>query len=98
MAARGGAVVQDTCAHAGAVSGVAAAASAVNPIGDASRLHRVVKVVAWVAAAVLVAALLELAGVDVSGWIAGLWDTLGSVSPKYLLAALALQTAVTSLN
>jgi uncharacterized membrane protein YbhN (UPF0104 family) len=80
------------------VSGFAAAASAVNPIGDASRLHRVVKVVAWIAAAAAVAGLLELTGVDVRGWIAGLWDTLGSVSPRYLLAALAAQTAVTSLN
>jgi uncharacterized membrane protein YbhN (UPF0104 family) len=80
------------------VSGVAGAASAVNPIGDASRLHRFVKVVAWFAAAAAAGGLLELAGVDVSGWIAGLWDTLGSVSPRYLLAALALQTAVTSIN
>ena len=80
------------------MGGVAAAANVVNPIGDASRLHRVAKVVAWVAAAAAVFGLLELAGVDVSGWVAGLWDSLGAVSPKYLLAALVMQTTVTGLN
>src|SRR5262245_5569785 len=74
------------------MSAVASAANAVSPIGDRSRLRRIAKVVGWIVAAVLVFVALDVFGVDVGGWIGGLWDTLGSVSLPYLIAAIAVQT------
>ena len=74
------------------MSAVASAANAVSPIGDHSRLRRIGKVVGWIAAAALVFVLLDVFGVDIGGWIGGLWDTLGSVSIPYLVAAIAVQT------
>jgi uncharacterized membrane protein YbhN (UPF0104 family) len=70
--------------------------SAVNPIGDPSRLKRLAKVVAWIAVATLVFVGLDLAGVDVWGWIVGLWNTAKSVSGWYLIAGAALRTAQTA--
>ena len=67
-----------------------AVTSALNPIGDHSRSRRLVKVAVWIAVAVAVFALLEVFGVDVTGWIAGMWDALRSVSIEYLVAAVAL--------
>jgi uncharacterized membrane protein YbhN (UPF0104 family) len=68
---------------------------AINPIGDHSRLRRLAKVAAWIVGTALVLALLEALGVDVSGWISGLWDALSSVSAGYLIATVALQTIQT---
>ncbi|MDX6411528.1 MAG: glycosyltransferase AglD [Gaiellaceae bacterium] len=78
--------------------GVAAVTNVVNPIGDDSRVRRLLKVVGWIVVAAAVLALLQLLGVDVGGWIAGLWTTLHSVPTKYLLAAVALQTLQTTLT
>lgn len=75
-----------------------AVTSALNPIGDHSRSRRLLKVVVWIAVAVAVFALLEVFGVDVTGWIAGLWDALRSVSIEYLVAAVALQSLQTTLT
>jgi hypothetical protein len=65
----------------------AALTNVVNPVGDDSRLRRLVKVAGWIAAAAAVFGLLDLLGVDVGGWVSGLWDTLRSVSVGYLVAA-----------
>jgi uncharacterized membrane protein YbhN (UPF0104 family) len=43
--------------------------------------------------AAIVLAVLDAVGVDVGGWLAGLWDTLGSVSIPYLAFAVAFLTA-----
>jgi uncharacterized membrane protein YbhN (UPF0104 family) len=67
----------------------------INPIGDHSRWRRLAKVAGYIAVATLVFVVLDVAGVDIRGWLSGLWDTLSSVSVKYLVAALALQTAQT---
>jgi uncharacterized membrane protein YbhN (UPF0104 family) len=77
---------------------VAAVTSGVNPIGDESRWRRFAKVVGWIAVAAGVVGVLELLGVDVGGWLAGLWDALQSVDFGYLVAAVALQTAGTALT
>ena len=61
------------------MASVAAVTNVVSPIGDRSRSRRLVKVVAWIVVAAAIVALLELLGVDVSGWIAGCWDTLQAV-------------------
>jgi len=49
-------------------------------------------VVGWIAGAALIFVLLDVFGVDIGGWIGGLWDTLGSVSPPYLIGAITVQT------
>lgn len=69
---------------------------AVNPVGDRSRLKRLAKIVALTAFAALVFVALDVAGVDVWGWILGLWDTIQSVSGWYLIAGSALRTAQTA--
>jgi uncharacterized membrane protein YbhN (UPF0104 family) len=80
------------------MSSVEAVTNKVNPIGDSSRLRRFGKIVGWIAAAVVLFGGLELAGVDVSGWIAGMWHSLGAVSVKYLVLAIAVSTIGTGLN
>ena len=74
------------------MTALATATSTVNPIGDESRMRRVAKVVGWIALAAVVLGVLEAAGIDVGGWVGDLWDTLSSVSPPYLVAAIALQS------
>jgi uncharacterized membrane protein YbhN (UPF0104 family) len=70
--------------------------SAVNPIGDPSRLKRLAKIVGLIAFVTLVFVGLDVAGVDVWGWIVGLWNTVQSVSGWYLIAGAALRTAQTA--
>ncbi len=78
-----------------ASGGLATVENAINPIGDQSRARRLTKVLGWLAAAAIVLVALDAFGVDIRGWITGLLDTLGAVSPAYLLAAIALQTVST---
>jgi uncharacterized membrane protein YbhN (UPF0104 family) len=80
------------------VSSVDAVTNVVNPIGDSSRLRRFGKIAGWIVAGVALFAGLELLGVDVTGWLAGLWDSLGKVSVKYLVVAVAVATVGTALN
>ena len=78
------------------MSSATSAANAVSPIGVDSRGLRILKVLGWIAAGALVLGGLDLLGVDVWGWIAGLWDTVQSVSGWYLIAGAALRTAQTA--
>jgi uncharacterized membrane protein YbhN (UPF0104 family) len=78
------------------MSGATFAANAVSPVGDDSRGLRILKVLGWIAAVALVLGGLDLLGVDVWGWIAGLWDTVQSVSGWYLIAGAGLRTAQTA--
>jgi uncharacterized membrane protein YbhN (UPF0104 family) len=78
------------------MSSATSAATAVSPIGDDSRGLRILKVLGWIAAGALVLGGLDLLGVDVWGWIAGLWETVQSVSGWYLIAGAALRTAQTA--
>ena len=80
------------------MAGVAAVTDIVNPIGDRSRRRRVAKLAAWIALVVAIFTLLDALGVDVTGWIAGMWDVLQSVSVKYLIAAIVLQSLQTTLT
>ncbi|HVR12381.1 MAG TPA: hypothetical protein VMS41_01270, partial [Gaiellaceae bacterium] len=79
-----------------AMSSATSAAKAVSPIGVDSRGLRILKVLGWIAAGALVLGGLDLLGVDVWGWIAGLRDTIQSVSGWYLIAGAALRTAQTA--
>jgi uncharacterized membrane protein YbhN (UPF0104 family) len=61
----------------------------------ASRKRRMAKIACWVVGVGLFWLVLELVGVNVSGWIEELWDDITAIPTGYLLAALAVQTAAT---
>jgi uncharacterized membrane protein YbhN (UPF0104 family) len=69
-----------------------------HPIGDPSRSRRLVKVLAWFVGIAAVIGLLQLLGVDVTGWFADVWDALTSIGVGYLIAGWTLQTAQTTLT
>jgi hypothetical protein len=72
--------------------------TAVNPIGDHSRVRRLAKIGGLIAFVALVFAVFDAFGVDVTRWLAGLWDTLQSVSGWYLILGVILRSAQTLLN
>jgi uncharacterized membrane protein YbhN (UPF0104 family) len=72
--------------------------AAVNPIGDHSRLRRLLKLAGWNFVVAAVVALLAGLGVDVGGWLAGLWRSISAVPAHYLVAAVAVQTFQTTLT
>ena len=65
------------------------------PFGDPSRPRRLGKVVGWLVGVAVVVALLQLLGVDVTGWLSDLWDQIKDVPARYIVAALATQTGQT---
>jgi uncharacterized membrane protein YbhN (UPF0104 family) len=68
------------------------------PLGDDSRVRRLVKIAVWIGAIALVVAALELVGVDVRGWFSRLWDTLTEVPFGYLMVGWSLQALQTTLT
>jgi uncharacterized membrane protein YbhN (UPF0104 family) len=84
--------------HTSPVLGGMSRLAVVSPIGDHSRARRLVKVLVWFAAVATVVALLTAAGVDVGGWLAGLWKSIGAVPAQYLVAAVVVQTLQTVLT
>jgi uncharacterized membrane protein YbhN (UPF0104 family) len=77
---------------------VTAVVDAVVPFNDESRPRRLRKVLAWLFGIAAVVFVLQLLGVDVSGWISSFWDSLTAVALEYVVAGLALQTAQTVLT
>ena len=73
-------------------------ADAVLPFRDRSRVRRIAKVLAWLAGVGLLVLVLNLLGVDVSGWLSEMWDTLTEISFAYLLAGWFFQTLQTTLT
>ncbi len=69
--------------------------SAVTATSPAPRRRRMTKVLAWVAGVALFWLVLNLLGIDVSGWIADLWDQISAIPKGYLVAALSFQTLQT---
>jgi uncharacterized membrane protein YbhN (UPF0104 family) len=65
------------------------------PFHDPSRRRRLVKVLAWLIGIGLAIVVLDLLGVDVSGWLSDLWDQVKSVPARYVIPALILQTGQT---
>ena len=61
------------------------------PFGDPSRPSRVRKVVAWLVGIAVAVAVLQLLGVDVTGWLSDLWDQIKEVPAGYIVAGLILQ-------
>jgi uncharacterized membrane protein YbhN (UPF0104 family) len=62
-----------------------------------SRRRRLVKIVIWLGAIALFWFLLQVLGVDVSGWLRHLWDQIKAIPAGYLIAALIVQTGQTFL-
>jgi len=70
--------------------------SPVLPFGDPSRGRRLTKVALWLVGVGLAIAVLELIGVDVTGWFTQLWDQIKAVPAKYVVAGLVFQTGQTT--
>jgi uncharacterized membrane protein YbhN (UPF0104 family) len=68
------------------------------PFEDPSRGRRLLKVLAWIVGFALVVIVLGLFGVNVTGWLDRLWDTLTGIGLGYLVAGWSLQTLQTSLT
>jgi len=73
----------------------AGALDPVVPFDDPSRKRRLVKVAGWLAAIAVVVVLLNLVGVDVTGWLSNLWHEIKTVPAKYVVAGLVFQTGQT---
>jgi uncharacterized membrane protein YbhN (UPF0104 family) len=56
------------------------------------------KVAGWLGTVAVAVLICQLLGVDVTGWISELWDTLSEIALGYLVAGWALQTVQTTLT
>src|SRR4051794_1262990 len=68
------------------------------PFRDPSRARRLRKLGGWLAGIALALAICQLLGVDVTGWLSSMWDTLADIEARYLAAGWALQTVQTTLT
>jgi uncharacterized membrane protein YbhN (UPF0104 family) len=73
-------------------------AGAVAPSPTPSRTRRLLRVLAWLAGAAAVVGILDLVGVDVSGWFSNLWDAMTAISAWYIALGLTFQTIQTTLT
>jgi uncharacterized membrane protein YbhN (UPF0104 family) len=67
------------------------------PFRDPSRRRRLLKIGAWLVALAAILVILNLLGVDVSGWLSNLWDSINDITFGDIVAATVLQLAQTSL-
>ncbi len=65
------------------------------PVHDSSRPRRLLKIFAWLAGIAVVVGILQLLGVDVTGWFSDLWDQIKAVPVGYIIAALIFQSGQT---
>ncbi len=63
-----------------------------------SKRRRILRMVTWVVALVVLLALLRVAGVDVWGWLTDLWDVVTSISFGYVVLGCLFQFAQTTLT
>jgi uncharacterized membrane protein YbhN (UPF0104 family) len=75
----------------------ASAAEAPETPVDRGRTHRLLRVAAWLAGVAVVIAILDLVGIDVTGWLGDLWDQIKSVPPGYIVAGVVAQSGQTVL-
>src|SRR3954462_14895017 len=64
---------------------------------NGGRRHRLLHVAGWITAVAVTVAILDLLGVDVSGWFSELWDQIKAVPAGYILAAVIAQSGQTVL-
>src|SRR5262245_9239027 len=60
-----------------------------------ARVHTLAKVGLWLALVAVVVVVLDLLGVDVTGWFSDLWDEITSVPTGYVVGGIAVQTGQT---
>jgi len=65
------------------------------PFRDPSRRSRLLKIVGWLVGIAVVIAVLQLLGVNVTGWLSDLWDQIKAVPIQYVVAGLVVQTGQT---
>jgi uncharacterized membrane protein YbhN (UPF0104 family) len=65
------------------------------PFNDPSRPRRLGKIVGWIAGIAVALVVLQLLGVDVSGWLSDLWQQIKDVPAGYIVAALVFQSGQT---
>jgi uncharacterized membrane protein YbhN (UPF0104 family) len=70
----------------------------VTVLGGPSRFHRLLKILAWTLGVVVVVAILQALGFDITGWLSSLWKQITGVPAKYLILAVVFQTAQTVLT
>src|SRR4051812_29046529 len=68
------------------------------PPEQASKRRRTVRIVSWIIGLVLLLGLLNLVGIDVSGWLSELWDTVSEISIGYIVLGCLFQAAQTLLT
>jgi uncharacterized membrane protein YbhN (UPF0104 family) len=71
--------------------------SRVLPFDDPSRQRRLVKVLLWLLGVGAAIVVLDLVGIDVTGWLSDVWDGIRSVPARYVVPALVAQTGQTVL-
>ena len=69
--------------------------SPVHPFHDPSRRRRLIKVFSWLIGITLTIVLLNVLGVDITGWLSDLWDQIKEVPAGYIIGGLALQSGQT---
>ena len=65
------------------------------PLRHSSRSRRLLEIFAWLAGIAVVVAILELLGVDVTGWFSSLWDQIKAVPVEYIVVGLVFQSGQT---
>jgi uncharacterized membrane protein YbhN (UPF0104 family) len=64
-------------------------------VGIAVRLRRMRKVIVWIVGVALFVWILQLAGVDVTGWLHKLWEQVKAIPAAYIVAAVIVQVGQT---
>jgi uncharacterized membrane protein YbhN (UPF0104 family) len=72
-------------------------AEGVTPLHN-ERIHRLLKVAAWILGVAVVVAICQLLGFDITGWFHNLWKQVTGVPTKYVVTALIFQTGQTVLT
>jgi uncharacterized membrane protein YbhN (UPF0104 family) len=71
--------------------------TAAPPAPSRGRIGRLAKVFAWLVGVAVGVAILDLLGVDVTGWLSDLWDQVKSVPVGYVIAGVIAQSIQTCL-
>ena len=74
----------------------ASAGVAGSSLGGKSRARRFAEIGAWLVGLVVVLAILEALGVDVTGWFRQLWDQIKAIPVQYVIAGIFFQSLQTS--
>jgi uncharacterized membrane protein YbhN (UPF0104 family) len=78
-----------------AQAGVPAGAA---PARERVGTRRLLTIATWLGTAILVVGILGLLGIDITGWLEDVWDSLTGVAVGYLVAGFALQTVQTTMT